>query len=227
MVGISFPGISQLFVASTHPPSLAAITPLAVISGVDTTMNPGGIVNDGFAVEWASQVLDRADPYGHGWEQGQVDDGDLVCEENQLLHSQKVDIIQKAYDNPFYTPGDLRPAQSAHLRRRHRHSRLHQRRLAGRADRRPLPGSVESLHERADRPLHRLQRRPRRRLHAAGARRVEELPRLLRRGRSATRQRHDPLARAAALRADLRRARPAAGRPIRRLPELRRRARRL
>ncbi|RIL01583.1 MAG: hypothetical protein DCC71_17410 [Proteobacteria bacterium] len=104
MVGISFPGISQLFVASAQPPSLAAITPLAVISGVDTTMNPGGILNDGFAVEWATNVLDKADPYGHGWEQGRVDDGDAVCEENQLLHSQKVDIIQKAYDNPFYVP---------------------------------------------------------------------------------------------------------------------------
>ena len=104
MVGISFPGISQLFVATTHPPSLAAITPLAVISGPDTTMNPGGILNDGFAVEWASQVLDRADPYGHGWEQEQVDAGDTVCEENQLLHSQKLDIIQKAFDFPFYVP---------------------------------------------------------------------------------------------------------------------------
>lgn len=102
MVGISFPGISQLFVASTHPPSLAAITPLAVISGVDTTMNPGGILNDGFAVEWGTQVLNRADPYGHGWEQAEVDAGDTVCEENQLLHSQKVDIIAKAYANPFY-----------------------------------------------------------------------------------------------------------------------------
>jgi predicted acyl esterase len=104
MVGISFPGISQLFTASMQPPSLAAITPLAVISGVDTTMNPGGILNDGFAVEWATNVLNRADPYGHGWEQGRADAGDTICEENQLLHSQKVDIIAKAYANPFYTP---------------------------------------------------------------------------------------------------------------------------
>jgi uncharacterized protein len=109
MVGISFPGISQLFVASTHPPHLAAITPLAVISGVDTTMNPGGIINDGFAVEWGQQVLDRADPYGHGWEQAKVDDGDLLCEENQLLHSQKVDIIEKAYTHPFYEPAIYDP----------------------------------------------------------------------------------------------------------------------
>jgi hypothetical protein len=104
MIGISFPGISQLFVASARPPSLAAITPLAVISGVDTTMNPGGILNDGFAVEWVTRVLNKADPYGHGWEQEMVDAGDTVCEENQLLHSQKVDIIAKAYANPFYVP---------------------------------------------------------------------------------------------------------------------------
>jgi predicted acyl esterase len=104
MVGISFPGISQLFVASAQPPNLAAITPLAVISGADTTMNPGGIANIGFAVEWATNVLDQADPYGHGWEQGRADGGDTICEENQLLHSQKIDIVQKAFDNPFYVP---------------------------------------------------------------------------------------------------------------------------
>jgi hypothetical protein len=104
MVGISFPGISQLFVASTKPPNLAAITPLAVISGVDTTMAPGGILNDGFAVQWGEGVLDGADPYGQGWEQGRVNAGDTICEENQLLHSQKVDIIAKAYANPFYVP---------------------------------------------------------------------------------------------------------------------------
>ena len=104
MGGISYPGISQLFAASMQPPSLAAITPMSVISGVDTTLGPGGIINNGFAVEWGTQVLDRADPYGQGWEQAQVDAGDTICEENQLLHSQKVDIIQKAFDNQFYTP---------------------------------------------------------------------------------------------------------------------------
>ena len=104
MVGISYPGISQLFTAQMKPPGLAAITPLSIVSGVDTTLGPGGIINNGFAVEWGTRVLERADPYGQGWEQELVDEGDTVCEENQLLHSQKVDIIQKAYDNPFYTP---------------------------------------------------------------------------------------------------------------------------
>jgi len=104
MVGISYPGISQLFVAAARPPGLAAITPLSVISGADTTLAPGGIINNGFALEWAKQVLDRADPYGQGWEQDRVDAGDTTCAENQLLHSQKVDIIAKARSVPFYVP---------------------------------------------------------------------------------------------------------------------------
>src|SRR5690606_6944487 len=104
MVGISFPGISQLFVASVRPPNLAAITPLAVISGVDTTLAPGGTLNNGFALEWARMVLNRAAPYGQGWEQKRVDQGDTICAENRLLHSQKVDVIQKALSFPYYVP---------------------------------------------------------------------------------------------------------------------------
>ena len=104
LAGLSYPGISQIFVASTHPPSLAAITPLSVIADVQSTLVPGGILNDGFAINWADRVLNGAQPYGKGWEQKMVDAGDMVCEENQLLHGQAVDVIQKAYDNPFYDP---------------------------------------------------------------------------------------------------------------------------
>ncbi len=51
MVGISYPGISQLFVGATQPPHLEAITPLSVIDNTATTLDPGGILNDGFALE--------------------------------------------------------------------------------------------------------------------------------------------------------------------------------
>jgi hypothetical protein len=102
MTGISYPGISQLFVARTHPPSLAAITPLSVIGGSHTTLRPGGIFNDGFALEWISRVIGRAEPYGQGWEQPLVDAGDTVCAENQLLHGQKVDVIAEAKNTPYY-----------------------------------------------------------------------------------------------------------------------------
>ncbi|MCC6214073.1 MAG: CocE/NonD family hydrolase [Polyangiaceae bacterium] len=103
MTGLSYPGISQMFVAKMHPPGLAAITPLSVIGNTFTTLVPGGILNDGFALSWADGVLSKASPYAQGWEQARVDAGDTVCEENQLLHGQKVDILQKAYDNPFYS----------------------------------------------------------------------------------------------------------------------------
>lgn len=103
MTGLSYPGISQLFVASQQPPSLAAITPLSVLGGTHSTTRPGGIFNKGFALAWITSVLDKADPYGQGWEQDQVDAGDTVCEENQLLHGQKVDVIDQALNTPYYT----------------------------------------------------------------------------------------------------------------------------
>ncbi|HEY2480078.1 MAG TPA: CocE/NonD family hydrolase, partial [Solirubrobacterales bacterium] len=55
MMGISYGGISQLFTAQTRPPDLAAITPLSVIDNTQTTLYPGGILNTGFALEWAKE----------------------------------------------------------------------------------------------------------------------------------------------------------------------------
>jgi hypothetical protein len=103
MTGISYPGISQLFVARTHPPSLVAITPVSVLGNTYTTAQPGGIFNDGFALEWITQVLDEAGPYGQGWEQARVDAGDTICEENQLLHGQKRDRITELKATPYYS----------------------------------------------------------------------------------------------------------------------------
>ena len=60
MVGISYAGISQLFVARTQPPHLDAITPVSVID--DTwrgTLYPGGIQNNGFARSWAQERVDQ------------------------------------------------------------------------------------------------------------------------------------------------------------------------
>jgi len=104
MVGLSYPGITQLFVGSTRPPHLAAIAPLSVIGGAQSTMLPGGILNDGFATTWITNVLDGAHPYGQGWEQAQVDAGDAQCAENQLLHGQYVDNVQEARDTTYYDP---------------------------------------------------------------------------------------------------------------------------
>lgn len=103
MLGLSYPGISQLFVAAEQPPSLSAIAPLSVIGNTLTTLTPGGILNDGFALNWADNVLTAAEPFGRGWVRDLADAGDETCAENQLLRGQNVDIIQKAIDTPYYT----------------------------------------------------------------------------------------------------------------------------
>jgi hypothetical protein len=81
MVGLSYPGISQLFVARSQPPSLAAIAPLSVMDDtVRGLLAPGNMFNEGFALTWADEVLSEAEPYGQGWEQDLVDGGDTTCE---------------------------------------------------------------------------------------------------------------------------------------------------
>jgi predicted acyl esterase len=103
MVGISYPGISQLFVAATQPPSLNSITPLSVLAdSYRSTLYPGGILNTGFAVEWTQQRVDQSKPYGQGWEQAMVDDGDDECEQNQSLRGQNPDLVAEIDENPFY-----------------------------------------------------------------------------------------------------------------------------
>ncbi|HEY0880855.1 MAG TPA: CocE/NonD family hydrolase, partial [Archangium sp.] len=106
MVGLSYPGITQLFVGSAKPPSLAAISPMSVIGSTDSTLLPGGILNDGFAIGWVKAVLSKAVPYGQGWEKERVDAGDTVCAENQLLHSQFIDNVAQARKIVFYDPAE-------------------------------------------------------------------------------------------------------------------------
>ena len=104
MVGLSYPGISQLFVAQTNPPSLASIAPLSVYGDTATgILAPGGLLNTGFATSWADQVLGNAEPYGTGWVRQVIDQGDTECDDNQQLRGQNVDATEKARANPFYT----------------------------------------------------------------------------------------------------------------------------
>ncbi|MCB1002213.1 MAG: CocE/NonD family hydrolase, partial [Acidimicrobiales bacterium] len=114
MVGISYPGISQLFVAATQPPSLAAITPLSVIADTyRSTLYPGGILNTGFAARWGEERGEQARPYGQAWTRARADDGDRMCADNQLLRLQNPDQADEIASAAFYEPeaGDaLAPA---------------------------------------------------------------------------------------------------------------------
>jgi predicted acyl esterase len=108
MLGISYGGISQLFTAQTQPPSLAAITPLSVIDQTQTTLYPGGILNTGFAVNWALERQHEAMPAGpdsgQPWAYERIQDGDQVCADNQVLHPEAADLMAKIRENDHYVP---------------------------------------------------------------------------------------------------------------------------
>jgi uncharacterized protein len=108
MLGISYGGISQLFTAQTQPPSLAAITPLSVIDQTQTTLYPGGILNTGFAFNWAEERVHDAMPAGpdsgQPWAYQWIQEGDQTCANNQVLHPEAADLIGKIRDNDHYVP---------------------------------------------------------------------------------------------------------------------------
>ena len=108
MAGISFSGITQLFVAGTRPPHLAAITPMSVTDDLYTATGfPGGIENNGFAKTWAKERMDDAKPApggGQPWAKALVKAGDRHCRANQRLRLQTQDILAEYKRNPFRTP---------------------------------------------------------------------------------------------------------------------------
>ncbi|MEZ5155277.1 MAG: CocE/NonD family hydrolase [Solirubrobacterales bacterium] len=108
MMGISYGGISQLFVAATRPPHLAAITPLSVIDNTTTTLYPGGILNTGFALEWAQDRVDDSQPAGpdsgQSWAWDRIQGGDGTCAANQDLHPEATNLLDKTFRNRYYRP---------------------------------------------------------------------------------------------------------------------------
>jgi predicted acyl esterase len=113
MMGISYGGISQLFTAQTNPPSLAAISPLSVIDQTQTTLYPGGVLNTGFAVAWATERAHDAEPAspqgGQAWAYRRVQQGDQTCQANQALHGQAVNLLAKVRANNHYKPAVADP----------------------------------------------------------------------------------------------------------------------
>lgn len=108
MVGISYSGLAQLWVAQTNPPSLTSIAPLSPIDDTyRATLYPGGIFNTGFAKEWAEERQAEAAPAGQEYAAERIAAGDTVCEENQALRSQNPDLLEMVSENPFYDDADL------------------------------------------------------------------------------------------------------------------------
>ncbi len=113
MMGISYGAISQLFVASTDPPHLAAIAPLSTIDATATTLYPGGILNTGFALPWGEQRVHDARPAsatgGQPWALKQIQQGDAICRENQVMHGEAANLIAKTRANSHYVPAVADP----------------------------------------------------------------------------------------------------------------------
>lgn len=104
MVGLSYPGIAQLYVAAARPPSLAAITPLAVVADfVDDVFFPGGIPNPTFAEAWAGARDDESRPEGQAWAAARIAMGDERCDDNQELRLQNTELRAALAGQPFWT----------------------------------------------------------------------------------------------------------------------------
>ncbi|MBI3783860.1 MAG: CocE/NonD family hydrolase [Deltaproteobacteria bacterium] len=106
MIGLSYSGISQLYVASTRPPHLAAITPLSVIEDPWREQWPGGVYNSGFTRQWIAERDRESAPGGSGWVQKRIDGGDMTCAENQVLRTQNIDFEHFGRLLEFYPPDE-------------------------------------------------------------------------------------------------------------------------
>ncbi len=112
MVGISYSGFSQLVVAGTDPPDLAAIAPLSPTDDLYSTGYPGGIYNDGFAASWVAERASDARPApggGQPWATAEIATGDKTCLANQQLHPQAQSLESLVSPNLGRTPALFTP----------------------------------------------------------------------------------------------------------------------
>ena len=149
-MGISYGGISQLFTAALQPPSLAAISPLSVLDATATTLYPGGILNNGFAVAWAKERQHEALPAGpdagQPWAYDRIQNGDTTCAANQVLHAEAADLHAKIAANSHYDAAVADPLDPVTFVQQDQGADVHGLPVGGRADRRPLPRARPQLH---------------------------------------------------------------------------------
>jgi predicted acyl esterase len=84
-----------------------------VIDSTATTLYPGGVLNDGFAVAWSEQRQQNAEPAGPGmgqeWAYKRVQEGDATCAANQALHGEAANLGKKIQENSTYSPSVADP----------------------------------------------------------------------------------------------------------------------
>ncbi len=113
MVGISFSGFSQLFVAGARPPDLAAIAPMSVTNDFYDTGYPGGIFNNGFAASWISERFANSEPAPSpgalSYANALVAAGDKNCIAAQALHLQNFSLAHQLGVTVYRTPSLFDP----------------------------------------------------------------------------------------------------------------------
>ena len=97
----------------SSPPDLEAIAPLSTIDATATTLYPGGILNTGFAVAWAEQRQQNAEPaspgHGQAWATKRIEEGDQTCAANQALHGEATNLMDKDQRKLDLQPAGRRP----------------------------------------------------------------------------------------------------------------------
>ena len=181
MVGISYPGITQLFVAQTRPPHLAAITPLSVIDDTYQTLYPGGIPNDGFSLGWAKDRSADAAPSGQRWAASRIANGDKVCEANQALRLQSPNVLSEIESLRYYDGARADALAPATFVDKINVPVFLAGVVAGRRDRRALRQHARRLRARCAGEVHAHERRAQRLARARRHRALGRVPRLLRR----------------------------------------------
>ena len=192
MMGISYGAISQLFAAQLDPPDLAAISPLSTIDATATTLYPGGILNTGFAVAWAQQRQQEAEPAGPNSGQPyayqQIQNGDQTCKANQTLHGEAAEPDGQDPRELSLQRAGRRPARPGHVRAQDQGAHVHGLPVGGRTDRRALPRPGRALHRHQPQVVHVHQRRPRRLARPVHVRPLVRLPGAVRRPPGADRK---------------------------------------
>ena len=83
------------------------------------TLDPGGVLNSGFAVGWAKERQQRRQACGPGggqsWATDRIKGGDKTCLANQALHSQAPDIIQQIKTQNYWTDAIGLPLSPEHF----------------------------------------------------------------------------------------------------------------
>ena len=98
----------------TRPPHLRAITPLSVIDDTfRSTLYPGGILNDGFALRLGRRSAADARPAASRLGAERIADGDTTCADNQALRLQSVDLAPQDRGQPVYLGERRRRAVAA------------------------------------------------------------------------------------------------------------------